>query len=165
MYYDSLGISRQHAPAVNILSASLRKEFVIADFLHLDNKVLFQYSSDQSVIPLPTIALNLRYFIQFPVKRNVMDMQIGVNGFYNTAWYSPAWNPALGVFHNQTESKYENGPYFDVFINMQWKRACIFVKYENAGKLLIRFPFRPFMKADRSLRRQEYCAADRSRRA
>lgn len=133
MYYDSLGISRQHAPAVNILSASLRKEFVIADFLHLDNKVLFQYSSDQSVIPLPTIALNLRYFIQFPVKRNIMDMQIGVNGFYNTAWYSPAWNPALGVFHNQTESKYENGPCFDVFINMQWKRACIFVKYENAG--------------------------------
>ncbi len=133
MYYDSLGISRQHAPAVNILSASLRKEFVIADFLHLDNKVLFQYSSDQSVIPLPAIALNLRYFIQFPVKRNVLDMQIGVNGFYNTAWNAPAWNPAIGVFHNQTESKYENGPYFDIFINMQWKRACIFVKYENAG--------------------------------
>lgn len=63
-----------------------------------------------------------------------MLMQIGANGLYNTAWNSPAWNPALGVFHNQTENKYTNGPYFDAFVNMQWKRATIFVKLENAGQ-------------------------------
>lgn len=133
IYYDELGYSKQHTPAINIISASLRKEFVIANILHLDNKLLFQHSSEQSVIPLPTLSLNLKYFIQFPVKKDILTMQIGINGFYNTAWYSPAWNPSTGVFHNQTESKYENGPYFDAFINMQWKRACIFVKYENAG--------------------------------
>lgn len=134
VYYDDKGYAQQYTPAVNLLTASLRKEFVIANFLHLDNKVLFQYSSNQFVIPVPAISLNLRYFIQFPVKRDVMTMQIGVNGFYNTAWYSPAWNPAIGVFHNQSEIKYENGPFFDAFINLQWKRACIFVKFENAGQ-------------------------------
>ena len=61
-------------------------------------------------------------------------MQIGANAFYNTPWYAPAWNPALGVFHNQVTNVYENGPYMDLFINMQWKKCCIFIKYQNVGR-------------------------------
>ena len=122
---------------MSLISASLRKEFVLGP-LHLDNRVLFQYSSNQSVVPVPTLALNLRYFIEFVVqrdelRRNVMVMQIGANGFYNTKWHSPAWNPNLGVFYNQTENLYNNGPYLDLFVNVQWKRACIFIKYQNFG--------------------------------
>ncbi|MGN1214607.1 MAG: putative porin, partial [Candidatus Cryptobacteroides sp.] len=37
------------------------------------------------------------------------------------------------AFINQDEVKYSNGPFIDAFVNMQWKRACIFVKLENAG--------------------------------
>jgi hypothetical protein len=102
--------------------------------LHLDNRVLFQVSSNPDVVPLPTLAVNLKYFIQFNISHGVLLMQIGANGFYNTAWNSPAWNPALGVFRNQVENLYNNGPYVDAFANMQWKRATIFVKYENANQ-------------------------------
>lgn len=137
IYYDYEGIIRQNSQAMSLISASLRKEFVLGP-LHLDNRVLFQYSSNQSVVPVPTLALNLRYFIEFVVqrdelRRNVMVMQIGANGFYNTKWHSPAWNPNLGVFYNQTENLYNNGPYLDLFVNVQWKRACIFIKYQNFG--------------------------------
>ena len=118
---------------MSVLTASINKEFVLGP-LHLDNKVLFQLSSNQEVLPLPSVALNLKYYIEMNLGKGAMRMQAGINGFYNTAWYSPAWNPALGVFHNQNECKYNNGPYFDAFINMQWKRACLFVKYENAGQ-------------------------------
>ena len=118
---------------MSILSAGLRKEFVIANFLHLDNRILFQLSSDQDVVPLPMVALNLKYFVQFNIVKNVLQMQIGANAWMNTEYYAQAWNPALGVFQNQKETKYGNNPYFDVFVNMQWKRACIFVKLENAG--------------------------------
>ena len=140
VYYDSLSIARQNSAAVSILSASLRKDFVIADFLHLDNQVLFQLSSNQDVIPLPKLALNLKYFIQFVAAKdratktqNVLVMQIGANAFYNTQWMAPAWNPNLGVFYNQNSFLYENGPRLDAFVNMQWKRACIFLKFENIG--------------------------------
>jgi len=139
IYYDTLGVVRQNETAMSVLSASLRKDFAIGP-LHLDNKVLFQVSSNQEVIPLPTLALNLRYYLEFVVQKdaakehNVMTMQAGVNAFYNTEWYAPAWNPNLGVFHNQNQRLYNNGPLFDVFLNIQWKRACIFVKWENAGK-------------------------------
>ncbi len=133
IFYDTLGIVRQNSTPMSVLSASLRKEFVFGP-MHLDNRVLVQYSSNPEVMPLPTVALNLRWFAQFPVQKGVMEMQIGANAFYNTKWYSPAWNPALGVFHNQNRQLYSNGPYIDVFVNVQWKRMSLFIKYQNVGR-------------------------------
>ena len=139
IYYDTLGVCRQSASPVSILSASLRKDISLWDFLHFDNRVLFQATSNDEVVPVPQVALNLRWYLEFVVQRdedkvyNVMKMQLGANAFYNTPWYAPAWNPAVGVFHNQREYRYENGPVIDAFINVQWKRACIFVKFENVG--------------------------------
>ena len=132
VYYDSLGVVRQNAAPISILSAELKKDFVLGA-LHLDNKVLFQLSSDQTVMPLPTLSLSGRYYVQFPVKKDILDVQIGAHALYNTLWYAPAWNPALGVFHNQSVRQYGNCPYIDLFLNAQWKRACIFVRMENIG--------------------------------
>ncbi len=137
LYYGTDGIIRQNSPAMSVLSAQLRKEFKIGP-VHLDHRALLQYSSNPDVLPLPLAAFNFRYYIEFVVQRNeqrqnVMTMQIGADAYYNTPWHSPAWNPNLGVFHNQTERLYTNGPWFDVFVNVQWKRACIFIKYQNAG--------------------------------
>lgn len=137
LYYDNRGIIRQNTGAMSVLSASLRKEFVLGP-LHLDNRALFQVSSNPAVVPVPAVALNLRYYFQFVVQRNeqnqnVMVMQIGGDAYCNTRWYSPAWNPNLGVFYNQNELTYRNGPFFDIFVNVQWKRACVFIKYQNAG--------------------------------
>ena len=133
VYYDTLGVIRQNTTPMSILSADLHKELVLG-ILHLDNRILFQLSSNPDVVPLPKLAVNLKYFIQFSISQGILLMQIGANGLYNTAWNSPSWNPALGVFHNQVERMYNNGPYVDAFVNMQWKRATIFIKYENANQ-------------------------------
>jgi len=132
IYYGADGRIRQSSSVVNVLSLSLRKDLKLGP-LHLDNRILLQTSSNQTAVPVPLLALNLRYYFQFPVKKNVMEMQIGVNGYYNTKWYSPAYNPNLGVFFNQDEREYNNGPYMDIFVNIQWKRASIFIKYQNLG--------------------------------
>ena len=115
------------------MSATLRKDFKIWKF-HLDHRLLFQLSSDTNVLPLPMLALNLRYYLEFDVVKNVMQMQIGANGIFNTAWYAPAYNPVLGVFHNQNERKYGNCPYIDAFVNIQWKRVSVFVKVINVNQ-------------------------------
>ncbi|MBQ9462703.1 MAG: putative porin [Bacteroidales bacterium] len=139
IYYDTLGIVRQNTTPMSILSASVRKDFVLGP-MHFDNRLLLQYSSAQDIVPLPAAALNLRWYAQFVVQRDetktrtIMEMQVGVNAFWNTSWYTPAWNPALGVFHNQNVNLYQNGPYFDIFVNVQWKRCCIFLKYQNFGR-------------------------------
>lgn len=133
-YYNTSGVLDQNSGApVQVLSANLRKDITIGRMLHLDNRVLAQYSSNQSVLPLPAVALNLKYYLQFPVQPGVMDMQIGVNGWWNTKWYSPQWNYMTGTFANQDEWQYNNGPFFDVFVNVQWKTCCIYVKAQNLG--------------------------------
>lgn len=139
VYYDSFGLPQQNTAPMSVVSAWLNKEFVLFKMLHLDNRLLFQTSSRPEILPLPTLALNLRWFVQFNVKKDaeghpIMQMQIGFNGLYNTPWYAPSWNPATATFRNQRETLYMNGPMFDVFVNVQWKRACIFVKFENVGQ-------------------------------
>jgi hypothetical protein len=61
-------------------------------------------------------------------------MQLGVDARYTTKWYAPGFNLVSGTFYNQHEEQYGDTPYFDVFLNMQWKQACIFLKMENAGE-------------------------------
>lgn len=134
IYYDTLGIARQHNKPVSIMSAYLKKDFRLWNVLHLDNQILFQLSSDKNVLPLPLLTLNLRYYFQFELVRNVLTAQIGANAVFNTKYYIPAYNPAVGVFHTQNQVEYGNFPYIDFFINLQWKRASIFVKYVNASQ-------------------------------
>ena len=130
IYYDNQGIVQQNADPMSVMTASLKKNFTVWK-VHLDHDALFQLSSNQNVLPLPMLALNLRYYLQFDVVKKVMQMQIGANGRYTTKWYAPAYNPVLGVFHNQDIEQYGNCPYLDVFVNIQWKRACIFLKAVN----------------------------------
>lgn len=132
IYYDTLGIVRQNTAPMSVMTASLRKDFTLWKF-HFDNRLLFQLSSNGDVLPLPMLALNLRYYFQFDVVKKVMQMQIGANALFTTKWYAPAYSPALGLYHNQKETLYGNCPDIDVFVNIQWKRACIFIKYLNAG--------------------------------
>ena len=132
IYYDGKGIVRQNTSPMSIISANLHKDFKIWKF-HLDHRLLFQYSSNPDVVTLPMLAVNLRYYLQFDVVKNVMKMQIGANGLYTTSWYAPAYNPAVGVFHNQHERRYGNCPYIDAFVNVQWKRVSLFIKVVNVN--------------------------------
>ena len=132
IYYDTLGIVRQNPEPMSVMTASLQKNFKLWKF-HLDHQALFQISSNKDVLPLPMLALNLRYYLQFNVVKKVMQMQIGANAAFTTKWYAPAFNPVLGVFHNQNVEEYGNCPYIDAFVNIQWKRACIFVKVVNVN--------------------------------
>ena len=134
IYYDTLGVIRQNPEAMSVLTAALRKDFHLG-ILRLENSALFQLSSNENVVPLPKLAVNLRWYLQFPiVSEDVLKMQIGVDARYNTKWYTPGFNPVTGTFYNQREEQYGDTPYFDVFVNMQWKMACIFLKMENVGE-------------------------------
>lgn len=131
LYMDTTSMVRQHTTPINILSAYLQKDFKLWKF-HFDHRALFQISSNQDVLPLPKLALNFRYYFQFDVVKDVMNMQIGANAQFNTAFYAPTYSPDLGEFYLQKKELIGNNPYIDIFVNVQWKRASVFVKYTNA---------------------------------
>lgn len=133
MYYDSLGVIHQNAAPMSVAKFYLQKDFSLWK-LHMDNRLLLQVSSKKDVLPLPTFAANSRVYFQFTIVKDIMTMQLGADATYNTAWYAHSYRPSTGMFTNQDKEKFGNCPYIDLFVNVQWKRACIFVKMVNAGR-------------------------------
>ncbi|MCL1973502.1 MAG: putative porin, partial [Bacteroidetes bacterium] len=132
IYYDLSGIPQQSSELLNIMSAYLMKNFRLWIF-RFDHRALLQVSSNQEQVPLPFVSANLRYYLQFPVVRNVLTAQLGADVTFNTKYYAPAYDPDTGIFRIQNERKIGNNPYIDAFVNLTWKRATIFVKYVNAA--------------------------------
>lgn len=133
LYNDTLGIIRQHDGLINVMSGYVCKDFKLWKF-HLDNKILFQYSSNRDVLPLPMLTFHMRYYLELEAVRNVLTVQIGADATMNTPYYAPAYNPALGTFQLQTRELIGYNPYIDVFLNMQWKRVNVFIKVINVGQ-------------------------------
>lgn len=133
LYNDTLGVIRQHSGLINVMSGYVRKDFKLWKF-HLDNKILFQYSSNRDVLPLPMLTFHMRYYLELEAVRNVLTVQIGADATMNTPYYAPAYNPALGTFQLQTRELIGYNPYIDVFLNMQWKRVNVFIKVINVGQ-------------------------------
>ena len=120
----------QHDKAVSVTSIYAQKNFNIKG-LHLDHRVLVQLSSDQNVVPLPTVSAFLSYYYEFWIKRDILRVQVGMDGRFNTSYYVQGYNPALSVFYNQNEAKVGNYPYLDAFIAAKWKRMRILLKYQH----------------------------------
>lgn len=131
--FDTLATPVQYNEAVSIFSATLKNSFQFWLF-HLDTRLLFQYSSHQHIVPLPLVSANAAFYSEFELVKKVLLMQLGVDAYYNTKYYAYGYNPAAGAFHLQDKREIGNFPYIDVFVNMKWKRATIFIKYLNLGQ-------------------------------
>ncbi len=153
IYYASDSNVAQHDGNVSLTSVYARKDFRLGG-LHLDHRVLLQWSTDQEVIPVPLLSAFLSYYYEFWVVRDVLRLQIGLDGRYNTRYYAPGYNPALSVYYNQREEEVGNYPYMDAFVMAKWKRMRIFLKYQHVNKGLFgngeyfsaaRYPLNPGM--------------------
>lgn len=122
----------QHKGAINILSGELNFNFRLGQF-YLLNKALCQYTNaNDSVLSLPLISLYNSTYYQFSIVKNVLSAQTGFDIYYNTKYFIPAYDPALGQFYLQNIKKYGEYPYINVFINAKWKRVRLFFMLENA---------------------------------
>ena len=153
IYYGADCRPAQHDGTVSLTSIYAQKNFNIKG-LHLDHRVLVQLTSDRTVVPVPLVSAFLSYYYEFWVKRDVLRVQIGLDGRFNTSYYAPGYNPALSVFYNQNEVEIGNYPYIDAFVSAKWKRMRILLKYQHLNKGLFgngeafqiaRYPLNPGM--------------------
>ncbi len=136
IYYGPDSQIAQYDGDVSLTSVYARKDFRLGG-LHLDNRVLLQWSTNQEVIPVPLFSAFLSYYYEFWVVRNVLRLQIGVDGHYNTEYYAPSYNPALSAYYNQRDIEVGAYPYMDAFVMGKWKRMRIFLKYQHVNQGLL----------------------------
>ena len=130
IYYGADCMPTQHDGVVSVTSIYAQKDFTIKGF-HLNHRVLVQLTSDRYVMPLPLVSTFLSYYYEFWIKRDILRLQVGVDGRFNTRYYAQGYNPALSVFYNQNETEIGNYPYLDAFISAKWKRMRILLKYQH----------------------------------
>lgn len=130
VYYDQNALPKQSNEPLSVMGFYLQKDFRIGGF-HLNHRVLAQFSSNHQVAPVPLVSAFLSYYFEFNVVKQVLRMQVGIDGRYNTKYYAFGYNPAIGQFYNQREKELGGYPYLDAFVNAKWKRMRILLKLQH----------------------------------
>jgi hypothetical protein len=134
IYFDTLALPQQLSGGLSVFSVNLTKFLEFWKFRSL-NKLALQIVNKPGYINLPEfMAYNSTYiehYLNFKLTGGGFLAMLGFDIYYNTKYYADAYNPALGVFHQQNEKKLGNYPYLDVFLNIKLKRTRFFLKYEH----------------------------------
>lgn len=130
VYFDSKSRPAQATDPLSVLGVFLQKDFRAGGF-HFNHRVLFQLSSSQIVAPTPLVSAYASYYFGFDVVKNVLNVQVGVDGRYQTKYYAFAYNAAISQFYNQREQELGGYPYLDAFVSAKWKRMRILVKLQH----------------------------------
>lgn len=128
-YFNQQALPAQNSGSLQVLSASLTQDFKVGIF-HLDNEVIWQKSSDQSVLPLPDLSLYHNFYMQFKLAKKVLSVQLGADVRYFTKYNAPAYMPATQQFYLQPENdqvQIGGYPIVNVYANLHLKRTRFYV--------------------------------------
>ena len=132
VYFDTDAFPRQEGGSVQIVSAQLQQDLHYRA-LHWNNTVNFQTSTNETVLPLPKVAIYSNLYCLFKIAK-VLNVQLGVDCNYYTKYYAPAYQPATMQFYNQTEKKLGNYPFMNVYANMKLYKVRFYVLYSHFNK-------------------------------
>lgn len=138
IYFDETGYPKQHKDNLQVIAIKLEQNFKYRA-LNWDNRLVYQLSSDQDIIPLPDLALYSSAYLDFKIAK-VLTVQMGVKAHYWTKYYSSTYEPALQQFRLQKEIKTGNYPIAGAFVNAHLKQTRFFLEYYNAGSSVLSPP-------------------------
>lgn len=128
IYFGADGLPRQHGASIQVLGMTLTQNFRLGN-LHWDNRVTYQTSSDNAVIPLPKLTVYSNLYLQSRIA--TLRFQLGIDCDYYTSYYAPSLQPALAAFTNQREMKIGNYPFCNIYCNMKLSRTRFFVMFSH----------------------------------
>ena len=122
--------ARQHSGNIQVVSSTLYQDFKLG-VLHWDNEFTVQYSSDESVLPLPLLNVYSNLYLQFTYAK-VLRIQLGADARYFSRYYAPDYAPALEQFFVQEgDHRIEVGgyPFINAYANFHLKQVRFYVMY------------------------------------
>ncbi|MDR1756791.1 MAG: putative porin [Culturomica sp.] len=130
IYFDTTARPAQSAKNIMVLTGWGKQHFKAGNF-HFEQTVCIQRSTEEEIISLPLVALYSHNYYQNRIFNKVLGIAAGIDLFYNSEFYGSAYMPSTMQFYNQQREKTGNYPKVDVFIDLDLKRAHLFLKYEH----------------------------------
>ncbi len=134
VYFDSLAMPAQHGKNIQIMSARLKQDFRVG-ILNWENKLTWQKSTDESVLPLPQLAIYSNLYILFRVA--TLHVQLGLDCDWYSRYYAYNYQPATASFYTQDKIKVGNYPYMNAYINMKLSKARFYVLFSHVNQGII----------------------------
>lgn len=131
---------QQYSGGLNVLAGHISKEFRLGHWIS-DMYAAAQQITPDSVLQLPVFIGKVTVCYDRKLFANALYAQIGISGTYHSQWYQDAYMPALRAFYRQNSEITGNYPYLDAFINLNIKRARIFIKYEHFNAKLMGYNY------------------------
>lgn len=134
--------ANQSSSAINVLTMQLAQNFRFG-ILNWENVLTYQHSSNQDVLPVPTVNAYTNLFIRFKIAR-VLKCDLGGDLRYFSSYYAPDYSAGLGQFAVQTgdnRTKTGNYPWINVYANFHLQHTRFFIMYSHlnssAGKYFL----------------------------
>jgi len=132
VYFDENAYPAQLDENLQILQINARKLFKIGNW-SFDPEVIYQKTSNTGVIRFPEWIGKVDLYYTKELFKQAAILQTGVNMLYNTPYDAYSYMPATRAFYIQNEKEIGDYFYTNLFLNLQIKRARLFIKYYNLG--------------------------------
>ena len=127
---------KQHSGNIQVFTAMLQQKLKFG-ILHFDGEVVYQKSSEQSILPLPELSAYGNLYIHAGLVKNILQVSLGADVRYFTKYNAPDYSPVIGQFYLQNpENQIAIGghPMVNIYANFHWKRTRIFLMMYNVNQ-------------------------------
>ena len=127
---------KQHSGNIQVFTAMLQQKLKFG-ILHFDGEVVYQKSSEQSILPLPKLSAYGNLYIHAGLVKNILQVSLGADVRYFTKYNAPDYSPVIGQFYLQNpENQIAIGghPMVNIYANFHWKRTRIFLMMYNVNQ-------------------------------
>lgn len=131
LYFDKASMPRQHGGSVQIFSATLRQDLHAGCF-HWENRITYQTSSNQDVIPLPQLAVNSNMYVTFRVA--TLRIQFGLDCDYFTRYKPVSYQPATMQFINSDGRWIGNYPFMNLYVNCRLSKTRFYLMMSHVNQ-------------------------------
>ena len=138
VYFNSLSYPQQYGKNLQVITLRLKQDVRYRAF-GWENEAAYQLSSNQDVLPLPSLSVYSNMYLVFKLAK-VLTVQLGANVYYNTAYYAPYYEPASQQFRVQDKEnrvKVGNYPLINAYVNFHLKQARFFVMGYNLSQKFV----------------------------
>ena len=130
IFMDKTAHPAQTDIAQTILTATLDLKLKYKDFT-MDAHAVYQKPKSDSLLRLPEILGSISINYTKKLFKDATTIQLGIEVFYNTAYYADAYMPATRSFYLQNEKKIGGALYADFYFNFTIKNTMFFFKYQH----------------------------------
>jgi hypothetical protein len=132
LYFDAQAMPQQYQKTIEVGGANLFFDLVALKHIGLSAQYTQQFSSQQSVLPLPSNILRANLFYTGNHFHNSLQIRVGAQLEIYDSFYSYGYMPATQAFYVQDRISTKRYPFLDLYLNARIRPVMVFLKIENA---------------------------------